>query len=156
MPRGSRSSRSATRPVVASTKYDAHHKVLNTTYGEFADLRRELADPKEKVAERENVLKLLGSCWPCSSFSFGLGSKRSIWLGPPSRKMKMQALALGAKCGGLAANGFAASAAGCGALLGSAARSNPSSVSIDASAQTAAAQSGATADHREVTRATAP
>src|SRR6187399_1437967 len=62
MPRGIRSSRSGTRPVVASTKYDAHHKVLNTTYGSFADLRRELADSKEKVAEREGVLKLLGSC----------------------------------------------------------------------------------------------
>ncbi|HAB15840.1 MAG TPA: DEAD/DEAH box helicase [Verrucomicrobiota bacterium] len=62
MPRGSRSTRPATRPVVASTKYDAHHKVLSTTYGSFADLRRELADSKEKVAEREAVLKLLGSC----------------------------------------------------------------------------------------------
>ena len=62
MPRGSRLSRSGTRPVAASTKYDAHHKVLNTTYGSFADLRRELADSKEKVAEREAVLKLLGSC----------------------------------------------------------------------------------------------
>ena len=40
-------------PGAASTKYDAHHKVLNTTYGSFADLRRELADSKEKVAERE-------------------------------------------------------------------------------------------------------
>ncbi len=45
-----------------ATKYDAHHKVLSTTYGSFADLRRELADSKEKVAEREAVLKLLGSC----------------------------------------------------------------------------------------------
>ena len=62
MPRGSRSTRPAARPAVASTKYDAHHKVLSTTYGSFADLRRELADSKEKVAEREAVLKLLGSC----------------------------------------------------------------------------------------------
>ncbi len=62
MPRGSRSTRPAARPAVASTKYDAHHKVLSTTYGSFADLRRELADSKEKVAEREGVLKLLGSC----------------------------------------------------------------------------------------------
>lgn len=62
MPRGSRSTRPAVRPAVASTKYDAHHKVLSTTYGSFADLRRELADSKEKVAEREGVLKLLENC----------------------------------------------------------------------------------------------
>lgn len=46
----------------ASSKYDAHHKVLNTTYGSFADLRRELADSKEKVSERESVLKLFATC----------------------------------------------------------------------------------------------
>lgn len=46
----------------ASSKYDAHHKVLNTTYGSFADLRRELADSKEKISERENVLKLFATC----------------------------------------------------------------------------------------------
>jgi hypothetical protein len=46
----------------ASSRYDAHHKVLTTTYGSFADLRRELADSKEKVAERENVLKLFATC----------------------------------------------------------------------------------------------
>ena len=62
MPRGSRTTRPANRPTAASTKYDAHHRVLNTTYGSFADLRRELADSREKVAEREAVLKLLGSC----------------------------------------------------------------------------------------------
>ncbi len=48
--------------VVNTTKYDAHHKVLNNTYGSFADLRRELSDSKEKVAEREAVLKLLATC----------------------------------------------------------------------------------------------
>jgi superfamily II DNA or RNA helicase len=51
----------APRPV-NTTKYDAHHKVLNTTYGSFADLRRELADSKEKIAEREAVLRLLATC----------------------------------------------------------------------------------------------
>ncbi len=62
MPRISRKTTPTTRPSAAATKYDAHHKVMNTTYGSFADLRRELADSKEKVAEREAVLKLLGGC----------------------------------------------------------------------------------------------
>jgi len=62
MPRGIRNTRTTTKPVVAATKYDAHHKVLTTTYGSFADLRRELADSKEKVAEREAVLKTLAAC----------------------------------------------------------------------------------------------
>ena len=62
MPRTARKSTPVTRPSAAATKYDAHHKVLNTTYGSFADLRRELADSREKVADREGVLKLLGSC----------------------------------------------------------------------------------------------
>ncbi|MFM7103787.1 MAG: ATP-dependent helicase, partial [Verrucomicrobiota bacterium] len=60
MPRGSRSkSALATPKVVNTTKYDAHHRVLENTYGSFADLRRELADSREKVAEREAVLKQL-------------------------------------------------------------------------------------------------
>jgi hypothetical protein len=54
MPRGKRSIATTPRPV-NTTKYDAHHKVLNTTYGSFADLRRELADSREKVGERENA-----------------------------------------------------------------------------------------------------
>ena len=62
MPRGIRSKRTTTKPVVAATKYDAHHKVLNSTYGDFADLRRQLADSKDKVAERETVLKNLAAC----------------------------------------------------------------------------------------------
>ena len=37
------------------TKYDAHHKVLSQTYGDLADLRRELADSKDAVAEREEM-----------------------------------------------------------------------------------------------------
>mgnify|MGYP003344525744 CR=1 FL=1 len=59
--RGS-SSRLASPRVVNTTKYDAHHKVLNNTYGNFADLRRELADSREKVAERETVLAQLAAC----------------------------------------------------------------------------------------------
>ncbi len=47
-----------------------------------------------------------GSGWPSSSFSFGLGSKRSIWLGAPAMKMQMQALAFGSKSGFFGARGF--------------------------------------------------
>ncbi len=59
--RGSSSKLAAPR-VVNTTKYDAHHKVLNTTYGNFADLRRELSDSRGKVAERETVLAQLAAC----------------------------------------------------------------------------------------------
>jgi len=52
----------ATPRAVNTTKYDAHHKVLTNTYGSFADLRRELSDSKEKVSEREAVLKILATC----------------------------------------------------------------------------------------------
>ena len=41
------------------------------------------------------LVSVSGSFWPSSSLSLGLGSKRSIWLGPPSRKMQMQRLAFG-------------------------------------------------------------
>src|SRR5437763_3219006 len=45
-----------------SSKYDAHHTVLSETYGELADLRRELADSKTAVAEREDLLKNFAIC----------------------------------------------------------------------------------------------
>src|SRR5688500_5370771 len=45
-----------------ATKYDAHHNVLSKTYGALADLRRELADSKTRVAEREEILKLFSGC----------------------------------------------------------------------------------------------
>src|SRR2546430_14306895 len=44
------------------SKYDAHHTVLSKTYGAFADLRRELADSKSDVAEREELLKNFAIC----------------------------------------------------------------------------------------------
>src|SRR5437867_9536736 len=44
------------------TKYDAHHTVLSKTYGALADLRRELADSKTRVAEREELLKVFSGC----------------------------------------------------------------------------------------------
>ena len=48
-----------------------------------------------------------GNGWPSYLFSSGFGSKRSIWDGPPSRKMKMQRSAFGAKCDIRVASGFA-------------------------------------------------
>ena len=45
-----------------ASKYDAHHKVLSQTYGAFADLRRELADSKTTVTEREDLLKGFSTC----------------------------------------------------------------------------------------------
>ncbi|HKX61371.1 MAG TPA: DEAD/DEAH box helicase [Verrucomicrobiae bacterium] len=52
----------STRLTGSTTKYDAHHSVLKQTYGALADLRRELADSKTKVAEREEVLRLFSNC----------------------------------------------------------------------------------------------
>ncbi len=46
----------------ASTKYDAHNLVLDNTYGALADLRRELADSKEAVSERAELLQLFAQC----------------------------------------------------------------------------------------------
>jgi superfamily II DNA or RNA helicase len=49
-------------PRNGASKYDAHHKVLSQTYGAFADLRRELADSKTTVSEREDMLKVFATC----------------------------------------------------------------------------------------------
>ena len=46
----------------ASTKYDAHHTVLSETYGALADLRRELSEPRLRVSEREDLLKIFSEC----------------------------------------------------------------------------------------------
>jgi superfamily II DNA or RNA helicase len=62
MPRlASKNGRSA-RLTSGTTKYDAHHTVLNKTYGALADLRRELSDSKSRVAEREEILRLFSTC----------------------------------------------------------------------------------------------
>src|SRR5437870_7917137 len=45
-----------------ASRYDAHHRVLSKTYGALADLRRELADSKTAVAEREDLLKNFAIC----------------------------------------------------------------------------------------------
>src|SRR6516225_1456305 len=57
------------RAALAS-RYDAHNTVLSKTYGALADLRRELADSKTAVSEREDLLK---------SFS-GCGDSQRAWL----------------------------------------------------------------------------
>src|SRR5947209_17234812 len=51
--------------------------------------------------------KPLGSGLPFHFPRAGLGSKRSIALGPPTINRKMTALALPGKCGGLTASGLA-------------------------------------------------
>src|SRR5437773_9730524 len=58
-----RSTRDGRSARLASTaKYDAHQAVVSKTYGALADLRRELADPKSRVNEREQILRLFSTC----------------------------------------------------------------------------------------------
>ena len=45
-----------------ASKYDAQNTVLSKTYGALADLRRELADSKEAVSEREELLRNFALC----------------------------------------------------------------------------------------------
>ena len=61
MPRKSKKN----KPLVSSakaSKYDAHHKVINSTYGDFADLRHQLSESKEDVAERSKLLEIFATC----------------------------------------------------------------------------------------------
>src|SRR5438105_15021713 len=46
----------------SGTRYDAHHIVLDKTYGAQADLRRQLADSKAAVTERSDLLAQFASC----------------------------------------------------------------------------------------------
>ena len=50
-------------------------------------------------ASRRSLVMDGGSGLPLHFCSSGLGSNRSIWLGPPSMNMKMTFFALGGKCG---------------------------------------------------------
>ena len=53
------------KPIVSSakaSKYDAHHAVINNTYGDFADLRHQLSESKEDVAERAKLLQIFSAC----------------------------------------------------------------------------------------------
>src|SRR5215211_1654485 len=61
MPKAVRNDGQALRSS-APTKYDAHHTVLDRTYGALADLRRELADSKAAVAERTDLLNIFATC----------------------------------------------------------------------------------------------
>jgi hypothetical protein len=45
-----------------TARYDAHHTVLESAYGAFADLRRQLADSKTAVAERTDLLNIFANC----------------------------------------------------------------------------------------------
>jgi SNF2-related domain/Helicase conserved C-terminal domain len=45
-----------------ASKYDAQNSVLSKTYGALADLRRELADSKTVVEEREGLLRSFAEC----------------------------------------------------------------------------------------------
>jgi len=45
-----------------SSKYDAHNTVLSKTYGALAELRRELADSRAAVTEREELLRSFATC----------------------------------------------------------------------------------------------
>jgi hypothetical protein len=45
-----------------TTKYDAHYKVLDKTYGAQAGLRRELSDSKAAVAGRADILNSFADC----------------------------------------------------------------------------------------------
>ena len=46
----------------SAPKYDANNKVLNSTYGAFADLRRELSDSKNAVNDRMKLLHGFAEC----------------------------------------------------------------------------------------------
>ena len=45
-----------------ATRYDAHHTVLDKTYGAMAELRRELSNSKVAIAERTEILKSFSAC----------------------------------------------------------------------------------------------
>ncbi len=62
MPKVVKKSARAPRFSASATKYDAHHTVMSKTYGALADLRRELAEPKSRIGEREEILRLFAGC----------------------------------------------------------------------------------------------
>ena len=61
MPRAVKKKKNTISSAKAS-KYDAHHKVIDNTYGDFADLRHQLSESKEDVAERSSLLKMFADC----------------------------------------------------------------------------------------------
>ncbi len=61
MTKSSRKTNAATASG-GTTKFDAHHRVLDKAYGAQADLRRELSDSKAAVAERTEILNVFADC----------------------------------------------------------------------------------------------
>ena len=57
MPRTAKKKKPPASSAKAS-KYDAHHAVINNTYGDYADLRHQLSESKEDVAERAKLLQI--------------------------------------------------------------------------------------------------
>ena len=62
MPKAVKRTGRAPRFSASAAKYDAHHTVMSKTYGALAELRRELAEPKTRIAEREDMLRMFSSC----------------------------------------------------------------------------------------------
>ncbi len=46
----------------SESKYDSNDSVISKAYGAYAELRRELGDSKEKIAERSELLKYFANC----------------------------------------------------------------------------------------------
>lgn len=61
MARVTRKNGSAAR-TNSTARYDSHNQVLDRTYGALADLRRELADSREAVAGRTELLQSFAAC----------------------------------------------------------------------------------------------
>lgn len=61
MARSVRRTGSAARSA-QTLKYDAHHEVMEETYGELADLRKALSDSPGSVKDRERLLRQFAEC----------------------------------------------------------------------------------------------
>lgn len=62
MPRTSRKSAKNGARSALTARYDAHHSVMQKTYGNLADLRRELSDSRESIEERKQLLEQFAAC----------------------------------------------------------------------------------------------
>src|SRR3954471_16382370 len=72
-------------------------------------LQPRIGEPYSPIAVM-TLAKLSGIGLPASLFTIGLGSNKSIWLGPPSMKRKMTLFALAGKRAGRGDNGESAGA----------------------------------------------
>lgn len=50
------------RGYTSESKYDANNNIISKAYGEYADLRRELSDSRDKIAERSELLSTFSTC----------------------------------------------------------------------------------------------